>query len=830
MFNRRLLSGLIVLAVTLALPFEGLPATPDSTGAGSTDQQFQAYTTFYYARRNLDFAIEMTLRESFLAWLGEGINQEAATRSVTDPVGTLAAISPPELTGFDESSFEYPDGLDDAPLSVRFATLENCQRTEFYYKYLQARLIKDRLIRSATADQRQRMFKSDLESTFTLYRDGQYRNAILRYDELMDRYGYADVADIAFYRAECYLALQLYNQAEADYQFVVDHSTDPWYRTQALARLINVSGDRGASQSIEKYWEQYDAEKQIRDDDYWETAEVAGRYLLAIGEWRAARNILDTVPTDSPYYWSSAVRAADCQTALKDFDDATTRYYGILDETIAKKTVPYDLAIDIELKLGYIDYLKGDFDGALTKLSSIDAEGDAGERAKIGSIWALYRLSAYAQVTTLAQKFIDVHPQSQYQYEARCLIGFANEMLGQADGALDNYKIVMSALDDRQDFHDFNYELQAISENLGRLGQLEEAIFVNGESDLFPDYLSMRKQLTSLMDGVRFTRALKSSPLLRDILNEQKELASVIAQQADLEHQVLDSKDARLIDKYREAIGQLKAINSKLGAGVEYYLNQKSLIQREEDKLYESQVGDSMRAELEREWVGTREAMSMVRQYLDAPDSGDPATLVDFAGVEIRLAGIQDNILDVEADLQNYGQDVVSSNLDEWSDFAYQRYTYGGLNFDYLYTRESRLGELDGFIQQINQLLQQRARDRADTLKLAVELIPSGKAGDAPYYAPQMPLWGLTPVAAAVEAVPVADTAKAVAAPLEEVPAVPDATPALESQKVPESLPTDQVPPAGQETAPPDTTGKTSPPPQNGGNGGENPQNGPSVP
>jgi len=828
MFNPRSLSSLVVLAVALALPLEGITATPEDNTQGSSDQLFQAYTQMYFARRDLDFALEMTLRESFLTWLYEGVNREVAERSKEDPIGTLSAVSPPELAGFDELTYAYPDSLDEAPLRIRYVAWEGYLRNEFNHKYLQARLIKDRLIQSGTPEQRRRMFKNDLESSFISYRDGMYRETILKYDELIDRYGYTDLGDIAFFRGEAYLAIQLYEPALADYQYVVDHSTEPWYRLRSLERLISLVGDRGNAAAVSKYWKQYDTEATVKGEDYWATADLAGRYLLAKGEWEVARGIFDLIPLDSPQGQVAAVRAADCQTALLNLDDASARYTAILKPEKGKKSLPENLVAEANLKLGYIDYLKGDFDKAYSKLSAIKAEGDVGERAEIGSIWALYRLSAYPQVITRAEKYITDHPQSQYLYEARSLIGFADEMMGQSGGALDNYKIIMSALDDRQDFHDYNYELKAISTNLGRLEQLEEAIFLGGERELFGEYIAVRKKLNSLTDGVRFVRAIKSTPFLKDIIREQKELYEVFAQQGALEQDIYEAQDTKLHDKYQDAIGSLTDIGSQLSAGVKYYMKQRTLIQREEDKRYEIQTSDSLKKSLEREWESTRQAMALTKQYLESSENTDAKTMIDLAGVEIELTGLQDRILKVQSELRKYGQDVVTSNLDEWSDFAYQRYTYGGLNFDFLYSRENRLGELDDYIQQINGLLQDRAHERADTLKLAAELVPASKAGDPPYFAPPVPLWGVGPAVAKAEPLPVAPdtTTSAIpaAAPVEE-----SVAPATEEVNPP-VVPADEAQPpveAAPEIAPTETNDTpTAPPPDDGGSGGEKPQNG----
>lgn len=831
----------LAVAVMFALPAFVNAADP-ADQESSSDALFKAYTQYYFAMRDLDFSLEMSLRESFLGWLYSGINQEVAARSNEDPSGTLSAISPPELNGFDEASYAYPDSLADAPMRIQAAAWEKYQRSEYNHKYLQARLVKDRLIRSATPAQRDRMFRSDLESTLFAYRDAQYREAILRFDELIDGYGFTDLADVAFYRGESYLAIQLYDQARADYQYVIANSQQPWYKLKALQKLISLSGDRGAYDDVEKYWEQFTAESgEQKDASYWEAAELAGRYLFAGEQWKRAQAIFEMVPKDSPSYFFCALRAADCATAQLELDQAKTRYESLLTEKVGKASLPENLRDEATLKLGYIDYLKGDYDKAYLKLSKVEADGDIGERAEIGSIWSLYRLSAYPQVAERAAKFITDHPQSQYQYEARCLIGFSAEMTGKTGDAIDNYKVVMSALDDRQEFHDYNYELETVTRDVARLKELETAIFSEGESEFFPEYLAIRKELGGLMDGIKLARSMRATPFLKEIIKEQKELLDLFQEQAVLERNIHDSQDTRLHDDFDQVVGELADIGSQLSGGVKYYMNQKSLIQREEDKRFESQMSDTIRKQLDQEWAETQQAQALVRQYMESAEGSDAQTLVDLASVEVTLDGVQDRILRVKADLSKYGQDVVASNLDEWSDFAYQRYAYGGINFDYLYTRENRLGQLDTYISQVNGMLQAREAARRDTLKLAADLALASQPGQTAYYAPAVQLWGLAPVAVADTSAPVTEVAPGdsaaapVTAPTEASAPAETATPEPSvAPTEPAPVPAPEVtPPAPQQeepqSAPPDSTGKPPGEPPPAPSGERDSQNGRSV-
>jgi hypothetical protein len=862
---RRSLSCLVVLAVALTLSPRGSAAAPDPAERGSSDQLFQAYSEFFFVRRDLDFAMEMSLRESFLTWLYGGISEEVYYRSKEDPAGTLEAISPPEISGLDEEDYNFPDSLLDAPLRIRYLAMEEYQRTEFNHKYLQARLMKDRLIQRATPDQRRRMFKRDLESTFMSFRDNLYRESILAFDELIDRYGFTDVSDLAFYRGESYLGIQLYEKARENYQLVLDSSTDPWFKSRALERLQAFAGDHGDMEILKSLWSQYASEAgDKKSPEFWETAFSTARYLISGREWKLAQQIFDSIPADFERYQEATLRGADCSFYLRDFDNAKNRYGSLLDVKKGKKAPAKPLAIEANLKLGYIDYLEGHFEEAFTRFNGIEAEGEMAERVTLAAIWSLYRLSSYQQVIERSNQFLLDFPASQYQYEARSLAGYSQDMMGRSDVALSNYKEVMSALDDRQDFYDFNFELEAIERSLGKAQELESAIFLGGERDLFPDYLEVHRNLQKLVDGIRFARALKSTPMLKEVIQEQKDLFQLYKEQDGLEAQIMESQDTKLFDQYQDVLSQLTDIGSQLTSGLRYFMKQKSLIQREQDNIYEMQKSDSLRAQLAREWAASEAAVMLVRKYRDNSRGADAMTLVELTSVETRLSGLQDRILRVQSELHKYGQQSVVSNLDAWSDFAYQRYTYGGLNFDYLYSQENRVNQLDEYIQKVGSLLQQREALRADTMTIAANLRQSGKAGDQPFFAPSVPLWGAVKPGSPFSddagkhtgEIPKIDAAAPGTSP--KIPP-PVAEPAPVDMNAPPTTPTEQptapseetggqpaqeggqaepvvpssepapVEPAPEEAAP-DTTGKSQADTPPAPAGEENPQNGPSAP
>lgn len=742
MFSRRSFHSIIFLVVILVFCTSSADAQTPLPQGVPEDMLYRVYSEFYFFQRKADLSLEMSLGESFLSWLYEGINAEVVKRQKEDITGTLEALSPPELRGYSDADYAIPADLDEKPLHVRYLLREGFERDEYNHKYLIARLIKDRLFQSATPDQRKRMFRWDLKTAILAYRDGLYRDAVLRFDELTERYGYSAMADIVFYRAEAYLELQLYEQAEQDYNLVLEQGDDLYQRRKSLEHLLAIEGDRGNTQRVEQLWDQYVlVTEDNQDEEFWNTLDLTARCSMIAGDWEIARELFDRIPSTSDGYIAAQLNAAECALRLLDLQDAEDRLQPIADGNIGRVSVPSDEKERARLLTGYIDFLHGDLDLAFVNLSLIDGSEEVNETASIGCAWALYKLGYYNQVVNVCEQFLKDFPQSQYQYEAIALIGFSQEIMDNDSTAIVKYKEIMTAVDDRQEYYDFNYERKAITDASKVLKLIEQSIFEQGRRDLFGRYFTLKRRINNLLNKLNWAESLKSSLFIKEFIAEQKLIYEIFKNQDEINEAIREVEDPRSYRKFESIKDDLMDLATELKAGIKYESTQTTLIQREERARFNTMIGDSLRARTEREVDATRRTLSVVRSTFDqVEDVADPAQLVDLVGLEFEVVSQLDRLIRVQQRLYSLEQAEVTSNLDKWSDFAYQRYTYKGLNFEDLYADQERLEDLDSYVQHINQMLGLRGQVTEDTVSLAANLMLTYMIDDL-YTAPRVPMW-----------------------------------------------------------------------------------------
>ena len=755
---RRLLTFFLLLTVIISFYPANLPAQVTRKEKDSQETEFQAQTGLYLFKRSLEFEAEAYLHESFLLWLYQGITAEARKRHSEDWQSTLAAFEVLDLATFEDSVYVLPEDLEDAPPRIRYQAWEKLQREKYNHKYIQARRIKDKLIKSATSQQRERMFNTDLSSAIISYRNELYHEAILRFNELETRYGYDDMSDIVFFRGECYFKLSMYDRARTDYIYTYKNSNDRDIRCSALERLIAIEGDKGDIRSTERYWQKYlDEVGEAKDKYYYRVASMTARYLMALREWNSAQALYDEINPKSKGYVQAKLLAADCSLAMyarakmgflsldtidTRLNDARFRYTEIAEGEIKGKGLTKEIRGEALLKLGYIDFLNGDYYAAYDKVTRIKGEGELAEKALIIAAWSRFRVYDYGDVISLCYKFLETYVESEYFYEIFCLLGYSEELLGREEDARREYEEVIGAVDDQREFHSINYEKKQVISALGELQRLEPVLFLSGKLDVFERYSSLRKKLKSLFERLKLTEGIKSSPLIREMLDEQKKLYAVFKELMDMEKELFALDDSKLLGKYDKMYANLVDLATDLKSGLRYEMEQKSLVQREQEGLFQTRAGDSLDVDFNKEWRSTERTLQNVRDMMSQAEAvDDDETLLKLGEIELGLMSIQDRLMGVRTNLSQVQPYEIDSKLDHWSWFAYQRHSTAGLAFDYLYMRESRLLELDQYIDRVNNIIAERQVVEEELVELPENLIPASEPGAEPYYAPRVPLW-----------------------------------------------------------------------------------------
>ncbi|MFC2150298.1 hypothetical protein ACFLQV_02220 [Calditrichota bacterium] len=742
------LSAVLTTLLILLPLFVDLGAQPVKTEA-EEDSLFVDRTLQYIYHRNLQFSAEAYLYESYLVWLYDGINEELKKRRKEDWRSALDAFEPLNEEIMNDSLFWKEVDFDSVSHHNAYLDWEQRQRDKFRSKNAAVRHVKDNLIRSATAAQKKRMFNHDLKTAFDSYNRENYNLAVLRYNEVIERYGYEKIYDVLFYRGEAFFAQSMFDRAKIDYAAALEGLEEKSLRLNAHQRLLSIGGEQRNLSAMNFHWDEYvienpepREEKQQRAH-YWKTLDLFAHFKMSMEVWEEAKDAFEMFTDEkSDYYANGKMHGADCALSMMDLDEAEHRYMELRNGSIKTRDMSRLIEREALLKLGYIDYLRGDYFAAYAKLMQIEGGDEVAEKAAVLSGWAVFKVHDYNKVVDICTKFLDDYPNTEYFYEVFCLMGYSEEVLGKQDSALTDYRVVMGAVDDKRAYQTMNIEKMNLTRSLGELQMLEPSMFGGSRDTDFSKYQNLQKELRKLMAQVKLAQGVRASDQIIDLIAELKSLYAAYEDLNTLQKELAETEDARLIRAYNLLAGKITRLAQDLNAGINYELHKKTLVQREEEHRFGSRTADSLMLQFSEEWASNEGSLDRVRGLmLEAEQIGDAEILAELSEVELSLISQQQQLLRVKPFLNTIGGTEVSSNLDWWSWFAFQRHSTSGLAFDHLYVRQKRQAELDQYIERINLILAERRAGIIEEVPLDSNLVLASSSGEAPYFAPKVPMW-----------------------------------------------------------------------------------------
>ncbi len=747
MFNIRTIITFVLLTATFLLCFDyslALPAEEEENQQYDLekDELFEVYANYYFFKQEVEFSSRMALQEWFLLWLFEGINAEVEQRRREDLSGTLTTLNIPHSELFTEYKFNLPEGFQNLDRYRQYLTLESLQQREYNYKYAYARILKDRLIASGAPNQIKRMFNHDLAGFQQNYVRGSYDQAVLQINEVIEQYGYINIYDLHFYRGETYFAMQLYGLALESYLAALDFVSDKEIERKAIQRILVIYGNKGDITNLNEYWERYKiASIDDIDQDYYWTAHIAGRYNMLANNFGPAKELFETIPPDAACFVKSQLFLAECLLALFRMDDADFLFLKLTGNSIEGQEIDNETAERAQLKVGYINYLRGNYDISFYVFTRIQ-KGKYLEEADIGAAWSLYRMGELDESARIAREFLEEYPNSEYSIEARALLGFCNEMTDQDSAANFNYDKILYSVDESAEYRNIIIERRQINELVKKIKIMERQVFEEGKRWLFPDYLDLKNELTSLSKKIELFEGYKSHPELKKAMEEKARLSNIMKQQADLEESIYEAGDAKLLEDFDENMTNLIDLADRLDAGIRNKMKEHTIVQREQKQNFKLSVNDSLRVHYQRERESIRESIQQVNDIIDRTDyAQNPDLYVSLKSIDVELRRLHRELIRSERDNIRFEGKIVDSQLDMWSDFANSRNIYAGLNFEDYYGRNDDIESLDLIIQRLNQVRAYRNRETPEPIQLPDELMLASAKGGEPYHAPLLPLW-----------------------------------------------------------------------------------------
>ncbi|MCX6641314.1 MAG: tetratricopeptide repeat protein [bacterium] len=665
--------------------------------------------------RSVDYARQLLQNEEYLSILYKCTAEEVKARReesldpqlLNSPFWTLQ----PKL--FDENDPSF----DSTTFAQRYNLWKDFEDSEYQRRLQIIADIRQRLIESSTSVQKQRMFRRELKEALERYGQQDWDMASSLFDRLLNDFGYKTLDDILFYQSEVNYKLKYYEAALNTIFQLLQQYPQSQFRPRCYDRGSEILTRLGKGRELINFANNY-----LNEGAPGDPAQMGGIYVRAahaemdIGHYQPAIDILGKVSAKSPYYLASRYLLADCLSALKDWPGSIQ----VLNDMVNMKqgALAFDrwrmLTDEARIKLAYTYYENGEYDKAADLFSAVNANSPFFDRAMLGKAWISFQLDNYQEAIGKTEEMLNFYPLSTEIYEAGSLAGYCYEQMGDKTTAMGYFLDVLEAGVGRSRLQNFLEEKRRISDALSELESLEMGVFTSANEQVYREYRRARDLLQIGLKRIDLAQLLEANSQMRGLVAERVILDSLLNVQFKLVDQIDQSKNRHLMGEFVILEDRIYNMLGRLNTIGQEKVKQTPLYYQEAQIGYINSVADSLSAQIERETanlVSASQKTDQLRQQ--AVQSG---RLEQSLKISTQLDGL-DNSLDQtylnHALSEASRRPVLKTRVDRWSDFSFNRYAMGGLEFDELQRKYDRIERIEEYISRLDDILQRRQSQTA---------------------------------------------------------------------------------------------------------------------
>ena len=241
-------------------------------------------------------------------------------------------------------------------------------RLEYQKRWTDVQIIKNRMIKSGSAEQRRRMLDREIIEASEAFNFGMYDLAERLFGEIYARYediGMLD--DCLYYKGDANYALGRYNQAEQDLKLLMQRYPSSQYISTAYKKIMYIDFHFGRYDEVFKNLDRMQAIVSSSDPGLDEC-----RFLGVIAGLKSQRydqtiNLGFEVPASSEYYRETRFAMAEAYAGAGNFDESMK----IFTELFNTPGIDPDFRSLLLLKLGYLNYELGNYTAAISHFDII---------------------------------------------------------------------------------------------------------------------------------------------------------------------------------------------------------------------------------------------------------------------------------------------------------------------------------------------------------------------------------------------------------------------------------------------------------------------------
>ncbi len=669
----------------------------------------------YKRQRVFDDAIQLLYLAEELIKLDPAINISANPQIAEGLSKTNKKMA--STFGSSGSSFSTGAGGSAATIFDVYKEWQKTERIKYHLRLTDIELIKTRLIKKSTVNDLQRMFKRELRHAGQAFNFRYFELAQLSFAEILKKYSQTgDLDDISFYMAECNYQLGRFNMAEEQFEELINEYPSSSFAPKTYKRLIEINSH------FERYGDAVNHFRQMQniisasDSEYEESLLMAVNASLNGKFFEDAVSLSYEFSPQSPLYDYARFIQAKALSGAQNFEEAFT----ILKSILETSNLEPDFRFDILAKMGYIQYELGKPKEAIIYYDQIAGSYSNYDRVLMGYGWSFYNIEIEKRITDRnfknAKQYLELvinnFLNSEYNLEARTLLGYINQLEFDTNGAIDNFRFAYNAKEVKQQSDDLNEQQSKLQEVLNSANRLERQAIEAKNLSAFNRAIIMREKVEQPLFKLKYSDL---SPVGMAAKNEVGRLKNQLQELDRLKEKAVEKNDDVLVERIETM--QLKiyrAINSYplesssvLGFN---YFDEHPLARKESVVESENKKISQMRTESSKERTEIiREIARLDIQIQNAKSRRDYKKLANLEISKDRFVDLVKKLDYLDTWVYSMKMRQTNINLNRWSDYG--AFGLANVNFAVRSQQKEQIGLMREQIQKINDLLAKRKQN-----------------------------------------------------------------------------------------------------------------------
>ncbi|MBN2090400.1 tetratricopeptide repeat protein, partial [candidate division KSB1 bacterium] len=588
---------------------------------------------------------------------------------------------------------------------------------DFQIRLTKYRVLYNGLLKTAAAEEKNRMFEDALGDAMMNYSSRNFDLAEMQFRDILRNYGttFSQADGIYFYLGETYYARSFYDAAFEKFEELVNNFPQSKFQGQALWKLMLISYTYNLKDKFFVFFDKVkDLSNALSAEEQGNAYYLAGYLYATNGDFKKSRTYLEMIQENTPYYLPGQYLLGIVYINLENF----TKAKKILEAVGNAQNYPWsdvnlaNLRNEAIIRLGFLHYHLGEYQKAVDVLGRVSQGYEGYDKSLMAQAWAELKTGKYEDTISKVNQLLSKHLTSNFTYEALVVSAHCKRILNRPEEAKADLDYISSAQTAMELSNQYYEERKRIMEQAKELERLESSVLERQDQALYEDVSKIRGAVQEALIGFNY-QGFASKQLLEDFTDERKKIVRQIEyfdsmiQQAKTEGQedmllVAEKQKARLIsllENYDKA-----SAGMNVNAFITHPLATKEGGIRYRRGMIKNMVQDMLAEKKQVE----RDIQNLSKLIESQQNKTGVSAEIDLELLQEDLASLKNQLNRLQIWLANNAVDESSTNFEKWADFS--GFGMSDINFSSLLERERKIATYSENIEAIERLLAKKRK------------------------------------------------------------------------------------------------------------------------